>query len=242
VAGALAQSVPDIQVVVVVDDGFTRPVRLAPDPRLEVVRNPTPLGASAARNLGLKLAAGPWITFPDDDELLPEMVRVSLDAAEGSRLPGPVAVLSGVEVVDAGGQVVETRQATTVARQPPPYRQAPNEGFAQDANTLFAPHRGAARPRRLGREPPGLGDGRPADPAGPALLPPGRAPGHLPPPPPPGGAPVRPRRADARRRPAGDAQAPPLLPGPPHAARPAAGHPGRQLHPATATGGRPCGP
>ena len=139
VASALAQTVPEIQVVVV-DDGSTRPVQLPHDPRLEVVRNPHPLGASAARNLGLKLAAGPWITFPDDDdELLPDMVQVSLEAAEGSRLPGPVAVLSGLEVVDAHGRSLETRQATTVARQPPPYRQAPDDGFAQDANTLFAP-------------------------------------------------------------------------------------------------------
>jgi glycosyltransferase involved in cell wall biosynthesis len=140
VASALAQTVRDIQVVVV-DDGSAEPVRLErPDPRLLVLRNPQALGASAARNLGLEVAAGPWVTFTDDDdELLPDMVQVSLDAAERSTLPGPVAVLSGVEVVDAHGQVVETRQATTVARQPPPYRQAPDDGFAQDANTLFAP-------------------------------------------------------------------------------------------------------
>jgi glycosyltransferase involved in cell wall biosynthesis len=140
VASALAQTVRDIQVVVV-DDGSAEPVRLErPDPRLLVLRNPQALGASAARNLGLEVAAGPWVTFTDDDdELLPGMVQVSLDAAERSTLPGPVAVLSGVEVVDAHGQVVETRQATTVARQPPPYRQAPDDGFAQDANTLFAP-------------------------------------------------------------------------------------------------------
>jgi glycosyltransferase involved in cell wall biosynthesis len=139
VASALAQSVGDLQVVVV-DDGSTRPVRLPPDPRLEVVRAPRPLGASAARNLGLRQAAGPWVTFTDDDdELLPDMVQVSLAAAQRSTLPGPVAVLSGVEVVDATGRVVETRPATSVARQPPPYPQAPDDGFAQDANTLFAP-------------------------------------------------------------------------------------------------------
>jgi len=139
VASALAQTVRDIQVVVV-DDGSTRPVRLSPDPRLEVVRNPHPLGASAARNRGLKLAAGPWVTFTDDDdELLPDMVQVSLEAAERSTLPGPVAALSGVEVVDAHGQVVETREPISVARQPPPYHQAPDDGFAQDANTLFTP-------------------------------------------------------------------------------------------------------
>ena len=139
VASALAQTVHDLQVIVV-DDGSTEPVQLPPDPRLQVVRNPRPLGASAARNLGLTLAAGPWITFPDDDdELLPNLVQVSLDTAERSTLPGPVAVLSGVEVLDATGQLVQTRPATTVARQPPPYPQAPDDGFAQDANTLFAP-------------------------------------------------------------------------------------------------------
>ena len=58
VASALAQTTPDLQVVVV-DDGSTPPVRLpSPDPRLQVVRNPRPLGPSAARNLGLKAAAG----------------------------------------------------------------------------------------------------------------------------------------------------------------------------------------
>ena len=67
------------------------------------------------------------------------MVEVSLAAAERSTLPGPVAVLSGVEVVDAHGRSLETRLPTTVPRQPPPYRQAPDDGFAQDANTLFAP-------------------------------------------------------------------------------------------------------
>ena len=139
VAGALAQTVPDLQVVVI-DDGSAEPVQLPPDPRLEVVRNPRPLGASAARNRGLKLATGSWVTFTDDDdELLPDMVQVSLAAAERSTLPGPVAVLSGVEVLDAHGRVVETRPATSVARQPPPYRQAPDDGFVQDANTLFAP-------------------------------------------------------------------------------------------------------
>src|SRR5215207_484685 len=204
VASALAQTAPEIQVVVV-DDGSTRPVQLPHDPRLDVVRNPHPLGPSAARNLGLKVAAGPWITFPDDDdELLPDMVQVSLEAAEGSRLPGPVAVLSRVEVVDAHGQVVETRQATTVARQPPPYHQAPDDGFAQDANTLFAPTEVL---RALGGWDETIKGWEMDD-----LL-------------------IRLVRPGPRRGPAGAAQAPPLLPGPPPAARPAAGHPRHQLHP-----------
>jgi glycosyltransferase involved in cell wall biosynthesis len=140
VRSALAQTVEDIQVVVV-DDGSAEPVRLGiKDPRLLVVRNPRSLGASAARNAGLRVAEGQWVTFTDDDdELLPGMVQASLEAAERSTLPRPVAVLSAHEVVDGDGRVVETRLPTTVARQAPPYREAPDDGFAQDANTLFAP-------------------------------------------------------------------------------------------------------
>jgi glycosyltransferase involved in cell wall biosynthesis len=140
VRSALAQTVQDIQVVVV-DDGSAEPVRIGtPDPRLLVIRNHEVLGVSAARNAGLRAAAGAWVTFTDDDdELLPNMVQVSLDTAERSTLPGPVAVLSGVEVVDRDGRVAETGRPTTVARQAPPYPLAPDDGFAQDANSLFAP-------------------------------------------------------------------------------------------------------
>ena len=140
VASALAQTVEDIQVVVV-DDGSAEPVRLAlPDPRLLVLRNHRALGASAARNTGLRAAAGRWVTFTDDDdELLPGMVQASLEAAERSPLPRPVSVLSAVVVVDGHGRVLETRLPVTLARQAPPYAEAPDDGFVQDANTLFAP-------------------------------------------------------------------------------------------------------
>jgi glycosyltransferase involved in cell wall biosynthesis len=140
VRSALTQTVEDVQVVVV-DDGSAEPVRLGlRDPRLLVVRNHRALGASAARNAGLRAAEGAWVTFTDDDdELLPDMVRTSLEAAERSTLPRPVAVLSAHEVVDGGGRLLETRRPTTVARQAPPYPLAPDDGFVQDANSLFAP-------------------------------------------------------------------------------------------------------
>jgi glycosyltransferase involved in cell wall biosynthesis len=140
VRSALTQTVEDVQVVVV-DDGSAEPVRLGlRDPRLLVVRNHRVLGACAARNAGLRAAEGAWVTFTDDDdELLPDMVRTSLEAAERSTLPRPVAVLSAHEVVDGDGRLLETRRPTTVARQAPPYPEAPDDGFVQDANTLFAP-------------------------------------------------------------------------------------------------------
>jgi glycosyltransferase involved in cell wall biosynthesis len=140
VDSALAQTVQELEVIVV-DDGSAEPVELAKaDPRLRVLRHDQPLGVSAARNRGLWAAAGHWVTFTDDDdELLPEMVQASLVAAERSTLPPPVAVLSGLEVLDHRGRVIETRQPTTVPRGTPPFRGAPDDGFSQDLNTLFAP-------------------------------------------------------------------------------------------------------
>lgn len=140
VDSALAQTVRELEVIVV-DDGSAEPVRMErSDPRLRVLRNDRPLGVSAARNRGLWAAAGHWVTFTDDDdELLPEMLQISLEAAERSTLPSPVAVLSGLEVLDHRGRVIEIRQPTTVSRGTPPFRGAPDNAFSQDLNTLFAP-------------------------------------------------------------------------------------------------------
>jgi glycosyltransferase involved in cell wall biosynthesis len=140
VHSALAQTVRELEVIVV-DDGSAEPVRMEPsDPGLRVLHNTRPLGVSAARNRGLWAARGQWITFTDDDdELLPEMVQASLEAAERSTLPPPVAVLSGLEVLDHRGRLIETRRPTRVPRGTPPFRGAPDDGFSQDLNTLFAP-------------------------------------------------------------------------------------------------------
>jgi glycosyltransferase involved in cell wall biosynthesis len=140
VRSALAQTVPDIEVIVV-DDGSVKPVSLGrDDPRVRVIRHDRPLGVSAARNAGLRAARGRWITFTDDDdELLPNMVEVSLEAVERSTLPSPVSIISSVEVCDGRGRVIDVNLPTTVARQRPPYRGAPDDGFSQDVNTLFAP-------------------------------------------------------------------------------------------------------
>lgn len=108
VASALAQ---DVEVaVVVVDDGSPEPVSLPPDPRLRVLRHDHSQGGSAARNFGAREARTPWVMWlDDDDELLPHAVRISLDALRHADLPPPVAVLSGIEVVDPSGRVLDRR-------------------------------------------------------------------------------------------------------------------------------------
>jgi glycosyltransferase involved in cell wall biosynthesis len=116
VASALAQTIPDVEVLVV-DDGSAEPVRLDHDGRVRVLRQAQPRGPCAARNLAMAAARGCWITFlDDDDELEPDMLEVSLAAARESNLPRPVAVLSGIDVVGNDGRVLQRRLPVTLPR------------------------------------------------------------------------------------------------------------------------------
>lgn len=116
VDSALAQTVPGVEVIVV-DDASSPPVELSQDPRLRVVRLEEWGGMSAARNAGAAAAAGHWLTFLDDDNvLLPDMAERSLAAIEGSSLPPPVAVVSAIEMVGKGGRVLDRRVPATHPR------------------------------------------------------------------------------------------------------------------------------
>jgi glycosyltransferase involved in cell wall biosynthesis len=106
---ALQQTLENIEVLVV-DDGSVPPAEAPPHPRLRLLRLPTAGGGAHARNTGARKARGRLICFlDDDDELLPEMARLSVDARRSSRLPHPVSVISGLEVVDAHGRIRERR-------------------------------------------------------------------------------------------------------------------------------------
>lgn len=117
VASALAQTLGGLEVIVV-DDGSVEPVQLAfMDKRLKLIRNVSPGGPCAARNIGLKAAKGRWITFlDDDDELLPHMLETSLDAARRCTLPAPVAVLSGIQVIGPSGEPRQTYLPVTLPK------------------------------------------------------------------------------------------------------------------------------
>lgn len=116
VDSALGQSIRDVEVVVV-DDASDAPVDLPQDPRLRVVRHDRPRGGAAARNTGTAAATAPFVCYLDDDDvLLPHMAHVSLEAHAAADLPAPVGVLTGIEVVNPSGGVLETRLPPTSPR------------------------------------------------------------------------------------------------------------------------------
>jgi glycosyltransferase involved in cell wall biosynthesis len=113
---ALGQSLPDIEVVVV-DDASTPAVALKLRDSVRCVRLDHQSGHAAARNAGLAVADGRWVTFLDDDDrLLPHMAEASLNAIRNSTLPPPVAVISGIEAVGENGRVLDRRIPPTHPR------------------------------------------------------------------------------------------------------------------------------
>jgi glycosyltransferase involved in cell wall biosynthesis len=139
IRSALAQVTVPVEVIVV-DDGSIIPAVVDPDPRVSLVRFQSSRGVCAARNEALALARGRWIAFlDDDDELASDFAERAILAAERSQLPGPVAVLAGIEVVDANGRRYETRPPITMARGTSFFAADASRPRFQFANSLLAP-------------------------------------------------------------------------------------------------------
>jgi glycosyltransferase involved in cell wall biosynthesis len=117
VMSALAQSVREIEVIVV-DDGSTEPAQTAvraasDDPRLVFHRNVAPTGPSAARNVGTALARGAFVAFLDsDDEWHPTKLARQIDELSRNERAG--LSLCGFEVV--GGHRPGRRRVQRVPR------------------------------------------------------------------------------------------------------------------------------
>ena len=101
---ALAQTRTDLEVVLVDNNRRTTPVRQNPrlarmleDPRVVLVSGGLASNAAAARNAGLAVAHGEWITYlDDDDEYHPEKIAAQFDLAQATGAP---LVLCGYTVV-----------------------------------------------------------------------------------------------------------------------------------------------
>jgi len=139
ITSALDQRGVDVEVIVV-DDGSDPPFERGDLP-IEVIRRDVAGGPCASRNAGLAVASAEWVMFLDDDDRLePTALRTALVAAAGSDLPRPVAVLSGIALVDGNGNVVARRLPVRLPRGCDYFLEGPVSGRSyQTHNSLVAP-------------------------------------------------------------------------------------------------------
>jgi glycosyltransferase involved in cell wall biosynthesis len=114
VCSALAQTVSEIEVIVV-DDGSRLPVEEAlggiEDERLRILRRPLNGGVSAARNSGLALARAPFVAQLDaDDRWYPDHLERVLPAFED---PAVGLAYANAELIDVEGVVAHRVAART---------------------------------------------------------------------------------------------------------------------------------
>jgi glycosyltransferase involved in cell wall biosynthesis len=146
VRSALAQTHPDIEVVVVVDGpdpATVAALAAVPDPRLRVVELPAQGGAPAARNHGAGLARGEWTALlDDDDEWHPEKLATQLALARSAAVPTPI-VISRLTVKTPRAEFVLPRRLPDPGEPLSEYfsvRRTPfhGDGFIQ-TSTIMAP-------------------------------------------------------------------------------------------------------
>jgi glycosyltransferase involved in cell wall biosynthesis len=81
----LAQSFPDLELIVVVDGPDPETIRVVQsiaDRRIRVIHNRTSLASAGARNIGAAAATGRWVAFLDDDDFwMPHKLERQREAA-----------------------------------------------------------------------------------------------------------------------------------------------------------------
>ena len=94
IASALAQTIADIEIIVVVDghdEASEAALAQIIDPRLRVIVLPVARGPAVARNKGVLAARAPWVAFlDDDDEWFRDKLRIQLSAAQAQEAPYPI--------------------------------------------------------------------------------------------------------------------------------------------------------
>lgn len=91
---ALAQTLADVEVIVVLDGGApadSEGLAQIRDPRLRVISVPETVGGSEARNIGVRAARSDWIALlDDDDEWMPDKLTRQLRVAAASTYQSPI--------------------------------------------------------------------------------------------------------------------------------------------------------
>lgn len=128
IASVTAQSLDDLEVIVV-DDGCSIPVRLEDcDPRVRVIRNVTASGPAAARNTGVRAAAGDFLAFLDSDDLYrPHRLEAALPGHETA----DVVVLDPTNGATGGVSTIDSARLLE--------RVTPHLGVTSVLRTAFMP-------------------------------------------------------------------------------------------------------
>jgi glycosyltransferase involved in cell wall biosynthesis len=94
VQSALAQTLPPVEVIVVIDgpdESSAAALADMGDPRVRVLRHAVSQGPAAARNTGVRAATGDWIALLDDDDhWLPDKLRLQAEMAMRSPQAHPI--------------------------------------------------------------------------------------------------------------------------------------------------------
>lgn len=151
VADAAAQTVDEIEIIVVVDGLDVESVRAVEglgDARTRVVIPPRNLGNAGARNLGIAEARGAWIALLDDDDgWHPDKLALQLAAGQAAQQAGHVWPVVSCRLTARS----ETRDFVWPRRLPRPGEAVPDylfcrrsprtgEGMVQ-TSTILAPRR-----------------------------------------------------------------------------------------------------
>ena len=120
IESVLRQTYTDFELLIVddgsTDDTMARVAEIS-DPRIRALANPENMGASAARNTGIRNARGTWIAFQDsDDEWLPEKLEKQMQRL-ASKGDDHVACYCGMIIVGDHSQTTrERRQVRYIPR------------------------------------------------------------------------------------------------------------------------------
>jgi glycosyltransferase involved in cell wall biosynthesis len=115
IRSVLSQTWQDWELLVVDDastDGTEEAVRSFSDARIQYLRHDRNQRVSAARNTGIRVARGEYVSFlDDDDEWLPEKLAKELEVFRNSD-PEVGLVYTGKTVFDEHGRILQVRMPT----------------------------------------------------------------------------------------------------------------------------------